>query len=172
MFDHCNLNFLWAFCWLRCIYFAFSTVTNGNAGDSEEEGIRHFMVKVIEPQFNLQSEEANVTFEPLLSWRFVNVVINSFLFFFSCGFFSYDCDLFMHLLFINILLIILCHWYSKYTRSPWVTDFYAYGGKMKPQRKLLCQGKAVWFYYILFLFFESRSNCYRVSIFMYCRFLQ
>ncbi|KAJ6930329.1 hypothetical protein NC652_013994 [Populus alba x Populus x berolinensis] len=36
-----------------------SIVTNGNAGDSEEEGVRHFMVKVIEPQFNLQSEEAN-----------------------------------------------------------------------------------------------------------------
>jgi hypothetical protein len=56
---------------LRCIYFAFSTVTNGNAGDSEEEGIRHFMVKVIEPQFNLQSEEANV---PNLSCNLLSVI--------------------------------------------------------------------------------------------------
>lgn len=29
--------------------------------DSEEEGTRHFMVNVIEPQFNLHSEEANVS---------------------------------------------------------------------------------------------------------------
>lgn len=30
--------------------------------DSEEDGTRHFMVNVIEPQFNLHSEEANVSF--------------------------------------------------------------------------------------------------------------
>jgi hypothetical protein len=29
--------------------------------ESEEEGTRHFMVNVIEPQFNLHSEEANVS---------------------------------------------------------------------------------------------------------------
>lgn len=29
--------------------------------DSEEDGTRHFMVNVIEPQFNLHSEEANVS---------------------------------------------------------------------------------------------------------------
>lgn len=29
--------------------------------DSEEEGTRHFMVNVIEPQFNLHSEDANVS---------------------------------------------------------------------------------------------------------------
>lgn len=28
---------------------------------SEEEGTRHFMVNVIEPQFNLHSEEVNVS---------------------------------------------------------------------------------------------------------------
>ncbi|KAK9271467.1 hypothetical protein L1049_027058 [Liquidambar formosana] len=35
---------------------------NGNINDSEEEGTRHFMVNVIEPQFNLHSEEANGRF--------------------------------------------------------------------------------------------------------------
>jgi hypothetical protein len=39
-------------------------VTNGSIDDSEEDGTRHFMVNVMEPQFNLHSEEANVTFEP------------------------------------------------------------------------------------------------------------
>ncbi|KAL2505954.1 RNA pol II promoter Fmp27 protein domain [Abeliophyllum distichum] len=34
----------------------------GNNDDSEEEGTRHFMVNVIEPQFNLHSEEANGRF--------------------------------------------------------------------------------------------------------------
>lgn len=29
--------------------------------DSEEEGTRHFMVNVIEPQFNLHSEDASVS---------------------------------------------------------------------------------------------------------------
>lgn len=38
-------------------------VNNGSTNDSEEEGTRHFMVNVIEPQFNLHSEEANVSFE-------------------------------------------------------------------------------------------------------------
>lgn len=33
---------------------------NGDVNDSEE-GTRHFMVNVIEPQFNLHSEEANVS---------------------------------------------------------------------------------------------------------------
>ncbi|XP_010277543.1 PREDICTED: protein SABRE [Nelumbo nucifera] len=35
---------------------------NGNIDDSEEEGTRHFMVNVIQPQFNLHSEEANGRF--------------------------------------------------------------------------------------------------------------
>ncbi|KAG0455571.1 hypothetical protein HPP92_024863 [Vanilla planifolia] len=35
---------------------------HGYMGDSEEEGIRHFMVNVIQPQFNLHSEEANGRF--------------------------------------------------------------------------------------------------------------
>ncbi|OVA01833.1 FMP27 [Macleaya cordata] len=35
---------------------------NGNMDDSEEEGTRHFMVNVIQPQFNLHSEEANGRF--------------------------------------------------------------------------------------------------------------
>uniref|UniRef100_A0A2P2MSK6 Protein SABRE isoform X1 n=1 Tax=Rhizophora mucronata TaxID=61149 RepID=A0A2P2MSK6_RHIMU len=35
---------------------------NGITDDSEEEGTRHFMVNVIEPQFNLHSEEANGRF--------------------------------------------------------------------------------------------------------------
>ncbi|XP_057973448.1 protein SABRE [Malania oleifera] len=34
----------------------------GSITDSEEEGTRHFMVNVIEPQFNLHSEEANGRF--------------------------------------------------------------------------------------------------------------
>ncbi|KAI8014433.1 Protein SABRE [Camellia lanceoleosa] len=38
-------------------------ITNiGNNDDSEEEGTRHFMVNIIEPQFNLHSEEANGRF--------------------------------------------------------------------------------------------------------------
>ena len=36
-------------------------VKDGKLNDSEEEGTRHFMVNVIEPQFNLHSEEANVS---------------------------------------------------------------------------------------------------------------
>lgn len=39
-----------------------SIVTNGSIDDSEEEGTRHFMVNVMEPQFNLHSEEANGRF--------------------------------------------------------------------------------------------------------------
>ncbi|KAJ4830314.1 hypothetical protein Tsubulata_011289 [Turnera subulata] len=37
-------------------------VTNGTIADTDEEGTRHFMVNVIEPQFNLHSEEANGRF--------------------------------------------------------------------------------------------------------------
>ncbi|KAK8943364.1 hypothetical protein KSP40_PGU018540 [Platanthera guangdongensis] len=37
-------------------------VTHGSIGESEEEGARHFMVNVIQPQFNLHSEEANGRF--------------------------------------------------------------------------------------------------------------
>ncbi|KAF2299809.1 hypothetical protein GH714_003547 [Hevea brasiliensis] len=39
-----------------------AVATNGSIDDSEEEGTRHFMVNVIEPQFNLHSEEANGRF--------------------------------------------------------------------------------------------------------------
>lgn len=31
--------------------------------DAEEEGTRHFMVNVVEPQFNLHAEDANVSFQ-------------------------------------------------------------------------------------------------------------
>ncbi|KAL9272149.1 SABRE-like protein [Drosera capensis] len=41
---------------------AASTANNGKTKDSEEEGTRHFMVNVIEPQFNLHSAEANGRF--------------------------------------------------------------------------------------------------------------
>lgn len=34
---------------------------DGKINDSEDDGTRHFMVNVIEPQFNLHSEEANVS---------------------------------------------------------------------------------------------------------------
>lgn len=37
-------------------------VNHGYIGDSEEDGTRHFMVNVIQPQFNLHSEEANGRF--------------------------------------------------------------------------------------------------------------
>ncbi|XP_020240761.1 protein SABRE-like isoform X2 [Asparagus officinalis] len=37
-------------------------VDPGEIGDSEEEGTQHFMVNVIQPQFNLHSEEANGRF--------------------------------------------------------------------------------------------------------------
>lgn len=36
-----------------------------NFDDSDEEGTRHFMVNVVEPQFNLHSEEANVSSETI-----------------------------------------------------------------------------------------------------------
>jgi len=36
-----------------------------NNSDAEEEGTRHFMVNVVQPQFNLHSEEANVSKLPL-----------------------------------------------------------------------------------------------------------
>ncbi|GAB2289692.1 hypothetical protein Dimus_024000 [Dionaea muscipula] len=39
-----------------------SSTNNGKTNDSEEEGTRHFMVNVIEPQFNLHSAEANGRF--------------------------------------------------------------------------------------------------------------
>ncbi|KAF8029833.1 hypothetical protein BT93_E2300 [Corymbia citriodora subsp. variegata] len=39
-----------------------AVVINGSTNDSEEDGKRHFMVNVIEPQFNLHSEEANGRF--------------------------------------------------------------------------------------------------------------
>lgn len=39
-----------------------SVVNHGRIGDSEEDGARHFMVNVIQPQFNLHSEEANGRF--------------------------------------------------------------------------------------------------------------
>ncbi|KAK8705616.1 hypothetical protein V6N13_049214 [Hibiscus sabdariffa] len=35
---------------------------NEKGDDSEEEGSRHFMVNIIEPQFNLHSEDANGRF--------------------------------------------------------------------------------------------------------------
>lgn len=41
---------------------AISIANSLNMNDSEEEGTRHFMVNVIEPQFNLHSEEANGRF--------------------------------------------------------------------------------------------------------------
>lgn len=41
---------------------AISIANSVNLNDSEEEGTRHFMVNVIEPQFNLHSEEANGRF--------------------------------------------------------------------------------------------------------------
>lgn len=40
---------------------AHLAVKHGYIDDSEEEGTRHFMVNVIQPQFNLHSEEANVS---------------------------------------------------------------------------------------------------------------
>ncbi|KDP41499.1 hypothetical protein JCGZ_15906 [Jatropha curcas] len=41
---------------------AAAFATNASTDDPEEEGTRHFMVNVIEPQFNLHSEEANGRF--------------------------------------------------------------------------------------------------------------
>lgn len=46
---------------LRCTCFALLPEKNESINDFEEEGTRHFMVNVIEPQFNLHSEEANVS---------------------------------------------------------------------------------------------------------------
>ena len=49
--------------------------------DSEDDGTRHFMVNVIEPQFNLHSEDANVSCKGYFSFRII-------LFFFRMRFFS------------------------------------------------------------------------------------
>lgn len=43
--------------------------------DSEEEGTRHFMVNVIEPQFNLHSEEANVSCKGYFSFRILFIYL-------------------------------------------------------------------------------------------------
>lgn len=43
---------------------------HGDSVGSEEEGTRHFMVNVIQPQFNLHSEEANVSLVLLVPKRF------------------------------------------------------------------------------------------------------
>lgn len=45
--------------------FDFLPVKHGNIDDFEDDGTRHFMVNVIEPQFNLHSEDANVSFGTL-----------------------------------------------------------------------------------------------------------
>lgn len=50
---------------LRSIFSAMPPVINEGINDPEEEGTRHFMVNVIEPQFNLHSEDANVSREEL-----------------------------------------------------------------------------------------------------------
>lgn len=42
---------------ILCFICLGAEATNG----SEEEGTRHFMVNVIEPQFNLHSEDVNVS---------------------------------------------------------------------------------------------------------------
>uniref|UniRef100_A0A0D9VU36 FMP27/BLTP2/Hobbit GFWDK motif-containing RBG unit domain-containing protein n=1 Tax=Leersia perrieri TaxID=77586 RepID=A0A0D9VU36_9ORYZ len=47
-----------------------------NSSDSEEEGTRHFMVNVVQPQFNLHSEEANGRF--LLAAGSGRVLVRSF----------------------------------------------------------------------------------------------
>lgn len=47
-----------------------------NSSDSEEEGTRHFMVNVVQPQFNLHSEEANGRF--LLAAGSGRVMVRSF----------------------------------------------------------------------------------------------
>lgn len=49
--------------------------------DSEEEGTRHFMVNVIEPQFNLHSEEANVSCKGYFSFRILFIFIYFFIYF-------------------------------------------------------------------------------------------
>lgn len=48
--------------------------------DSEEEGTRHFMVNVIEPQFNLHSEEANVSCKDYFSFRILFIFIYFYIF--------------------------------------------------------------------------------------------
>ncbi|XP_008794010.2 protein SABRE isoform X1 [Phoenix dactylifera] len=47
---------------MECSSSDIVAVKHGYLDDSEEEGTRHFMVNVIQPQFNLHSEEANGRF--------------------------------------------------------------------------------------------------------------
>lgn len=44
---------------------------NRDTSDSEEDGTRHFMVNVIEPQFNLHSEDANVSCLETLQYNLI-----------------------------------------------------------------------------------------------------
>uniref|UniRef100_A0A0E0NV49 FMP27/BLTP2/Hobbit GFWDK motif-containing RBG unit domain-containing protein n=1 Tax=Oryza rufipogon TaxID=4529 RepID=A0A0E0NV49_ORYRU len=53
-----------------------TAMKTSNSSDSEEEGTRHFMVNVVQPQFNLHSEEANGRF--LLAAGSGRVLVRSF----------------------------------------------------------------------------------------------
>ncbi|AQL06602.1 aberrant pollen transmission1 [Zea mays] len=53
-----------------------NALKRSNNSDSEEEGTRHFMVNVVQPQFNLHSEEANGRF--LLAAGSGRVMVRSF----------------------------------------------------------------------------------------------
>ncbi|XP_020590831.1 protein SABRE isoform X2 [Phalaenopsis equestris] len=61
-----------------------TAVNHGRIGDSEEDGARHFMVNVIQPQFNLHSEEANGRF--LLAAASGRVLARSFHSIFHVGY--------------------------------------------------------------------------------------
>lgn len=50
----CNL-------WFIILFLFFFSAKPSNSEEAEEEGTPHFMVNVIEPQFNLHSEDANVS---------------------------------------------------------------------------------------------------------------
>lgn len=54
-FSHLLTNILWA---KRQFFFSGK---NGKLDDEEDEGTRLFQVNVVGPQFNLHSEEANVS---------------------------------------------------------------------------------------------------------------
>jgi len=52
-----------------CVYFPAKNEKNADEkngeeknADEAEEGTRHFMVNIVEPQFNLHSEDANVSY--------------------------------------------------------------------------------------------------------------
>lgn len=56
----------------QLVCFTVEQAKTEKVDDSEEEGTRHFMVNIIEPQFNLHSEDANVSYDIFASYKLIH----------------------------------------------------------------------------------------------------